>query len=208
MKLTLKDLTNIVKSVIKEQKEFDTIDWMVKVANRGNLKNEEISNLLDIFNENLGGYGVEVLRSSDFRKSYWGDIIALYVNMGEKYETTILYDIDNEEFIKTSWGDFMENRENEDMEVDDMLEESLNNDDIDEKIQKLLTMLHHRKKDKDTYTDGLEALKEKYSEMWDEDIFNKLLKQLRKWMYDSEASKHLPEYIIDTYYEISELYNP
>ena len=208
MKLTLKDLTNIVKWVIKEQKEFDTIDWMVKVANRSNLKNEEISNLLDIFNENLGGYGVEVLRSSDFRKSYWGDIIALYVNMGETYETTILYDIDNEEFIKTSWGDFIENRENEDMGVDDMLEESFNNDDIDEKIQKLLTMLHHGKKDKDIYTDGLEALKEKYSEMWDEDIFNNLLKQLRKWMYDSEASKYLPEYIIDTYYEISELYNP
>jgi hypothetical protein len=208
MKLTLNDLTNIVKSVIKEQKEFDTIEKMVKMANKHNLKNEEVSNLMDIFNEKLGGYGVEVLRSSDFRKSYWGDIIALYVNMGETYETTILYDIDNEEFIKTSWGDFMENRENEDMGVDDMLEESLNNDDIDEKIQKLLTMLHRGKKDKDTYTDGLEALKEKYSEMWDEDIFNKLLKQLRKWMYDSEASKYLPEYIIDTYYEISELYNP
>ncbi len=208
MKLTLNDLTNIVKSVIKEQKESDTIEKMVKMANKHNLKNEEVSNLMDIFNEKLGGYGVEVLRSSDFRKSYWGDIIALYVNMGETYETTILYDINNEEFIKTSWGDFMENRENEDMEVDDVLEESFNNDDIDEKIQKLLTMLHHGKKDKDIYTDGLEALKEKYSEMWDEDIFNKLLKQLKKWMYDSEASKYLPEYIIDTYYEISELYNP
>lgn len=119
MKLTLNDLTNIVKSVIKEQKESDTIEKMVKMANKHNLKNEEVSNLMDIFNENLGGYGVEVLRSSDFRKSYWGDIIALYVNMGERYETTILYDIDNEEFIKTSWGDFMENRENEDMGVDD-----------------------------------------------------------------------------------------
>ena len=44
--------------------------------------------------------------------------VASYVNMGDTYVATILYDIEKGEFFVTSWGDWVEEyeRENEPLE--------------------------------------------------------------------------------------------
>lgn len=57
----------------------------------------------------LHGYGVESCRDERaWVDSYYGDIIALYVNTGETYDTTLLYDTEAKEFLVISWGDWYE----------------------------------------------------------------------------------------------------
>ena len=65
--------------------------------------------VIERFNLWLDGHGVEPL--SDERayvSSYYMDIIALYVNEGDTYSQTLLYDTEFHTFYLTSWGDFLE----------------------------------------------------------------------------------------------------
>lgn len=54
-------------------------------------------------NEVLGGYGAEAL---------WGRRVtvpaAVYVNMGDTYITTLLFDYEKDTWYLTSWGDWIE----------------------------------------------------------------------------------------------------
>jgi hypothetical protein len=57
----------------------------------------------------IKGHGVESLDDSDFYvDSYWRGAIAAYVNMGDTYTTTVLFDTLGQRFHLTSWGDFYE----------------------------------------------------------------------------------------------------
>ena len=92
--------------------------------------------VLERFTLWLDGYGVEPL--SDERayvSSYYMDIIALYVNEGDTYSQTLLYDTEFHTFYLTSWGDFMESWEQnaEDEPVDDDEDEPVD-DDEDEPV--------------------------------------------------------------------------
>lgn len=60
-------------------------------------------------NELLSGHGVEPLKG-EWSNGYWGDIRAVYVNMGDTYANTLLYDR-NYGFRITSYGDFVEDCE-------------------------------------------------------------------------------------------------
>jgi len=55
----------------------------------------------------LGGFGVEAI---------WGDSCirpaAIYINMGETYEPTMLYDYEHHRWDAVSWGDWVEWMEN------------------------------------------------------------------------------------------------
>jgi len=54
-------------------------------------------------------FGVEALRDENaWVDGYWQNTIALYVNKGDTYDTTLLYDTENNRFLITSWGDFYE----------------------------------------------------------------------------------------------------
>jgi len=78
---------------------------------------EDIDQALDDANEFIGGYGVEAVRGEGYQVDrYYYDIIALYVNMGDTYSTTLLYDTENGEWLITSWGDFFEAWEGEHQE--------------------------------------------------------------------------------------------
>jgi hypothetical protein len=59
----------------------------------------------------LDGHGFEPIRSSDWNDSYWGDVIAIYCNMGDAYDTTILYDVNRRAWYVTSYGDWVEQYE-------------------------------------------------------------------------------------------------
>lgn len=123
IKLTLNELTKIIEKVINEQnfEEMSEIESKIKEWNSDPCSGNCVDERLDEANEILDGYGVEVLRGKAWNDRYYGNIIALYVNMGETYEKTIVYDVSKGEFMLTSWGDFMEEweAENEEPEEDD-----------------------------------------------------------------------------------------
>lgn len=65
----------------------------------------------------LEGHGVEAIRGNVLRGGerhdtrYYGDILALHVNMGDTYVPTIIYDVGTDRFYAMSWGDWVEWRE-------------------------------------------------------------------------------------------------
>lgn len=67
--------------------------------------------IMEALNAVLEGYGVEAIRDENAWDSYHGDIIATYVNMGDPYTSTVLYDVENDRYLTTTWGDFVEERE-------------------------------------------------------------------------------------------------
>ena len=67
-------------------------------------------NALDEINKILKGYGVEAIRDNDWA-SYFCDIGLLYVNLGDTYIPTVVYDTRKKRFIITSWGNIIESNE-------------------------------------------------------------------------------------------------
>jgi len=67
-----------------------------------------VDTALDEVNRALDAHGIEALRHEGTWDSYYGDTVALYVNTGETYAPTVLYDIDSDTFEVTSWGDWYE----------------------------------------------------------------------------------------------------
>ena len=68
---------------------------------------DKVDLTMTAINEVIDGYGVEAIRCS-WASSYYGDICALYVNMGDTYDQTVVYDTRKGKYIVTSWGDFVE----------------------------------------------------------------------------------------------------
>jgi hypothetical protein len=68
--------------------------------------------VLEEANRLLKGFGVEATQceSCQVDKYYYG-IVLLYVNMGETYETTFMYDTEKGRFLIGSWGDWFERHE-------------------------------------------------------------------------------------------------
>jgi tetrahydromethanopterin S-methyltransferase subunit G len=71
---------------------------------------DEIDEALNDINEILKCYGVESIQDNDFY-GYYCDIGILYVNTGETYDFTVLYDTRQERFLITSWGNIVESDE-------------------------------------------------------------------------------------------------
>ena len=60
-------------------------------------------------NKILDGHGVESIRSHAASAPYYVDIAALYVNMGDSYATTVVYETnENRWHWPTTLGDFVE----------------------------------------------------------------------------------------------------
>mgnify|MGYP001079359508 CR=1 FL=1 len=121
-------ITNdIAKEVLMEVWQVDSkqIELIFKVINRKvdlsqfesvNRLRSQCFNPPDILNEKMealneliDGFGIESSRMEGYYKNhYWSDCIGLYVNQGESYAITIIYDIVNDRFEFTSWGDWIE----------------------------------------------------------------------------------------------------
>jgi hypothetical protein len=63
---------------------------------------------MDRINNLLHGYGVEAIRGDVSYEPFWMDAVALYVNMGDTYIPTVLYDVPKYAFRVMSWGDWVE----------------------------------------------------------------------------------------------------
>ena len=79
--------------------------WIKHCFNRPN----DAELIMNALNELLDGHGTEAIRNeSAYINRYYDDCIGIYVNMGDTYITTIVYDTELNEFKITSWGDFIE----------------------------------------------------------------------------------------------------
>lgn len=90
-------------------KESSRIARMIYGANSSK-KREAV---LEHVNKLIGGHGTEVIRDENAWDGYYGDAVAEYVNMGDTYDVTLLYDTRDYEFHLTSWGDWYEAYEQE-----------------------------------------------------------------------------------------------
>jgi hypothetical protein len=67
---------------------------------------------MQLADELMEAYGIEAIRipgAEDDR--YYGDIVALYVNTGDTYNGTLLYDVDKRRFYATTYGDWLQSQE-------------------------------------------------------------------------------------------------
>jgi len=89
--------------------------WNTKIKSLSNTERyEKIDEILKKANKILHGFGVEPITDENaFINKYYYDIIGLYVNMGDTYDTTLVFDTDRQKFLITSWGDFYEKWQSE-----------------------------------------------------------------------------------------------
>jgi hypothetical protein len=64
--------------------------------------------VLDYADHLLDAHGVEAVRGDYHVNGFYQDIVALYVNMGDTYTATLLYETDTGRFLVTTFGDWVE----------------------------------------------------------------------------------------------------
>ena len=64
-----------------------------------------VDDAMETINKVLGGYGVEAIEADKYIDSYYRHAAALFVNMGDTYDTTVLFDTDRGTFRIVSYGD-------------------------------------------------------------------------------------------------------
>lgn len=70
---------------------------------------EPVMKYCDHLLETCGVEGIE--KEGAYTSKYWLDTIALYLNSGDTYSPTIVADLEENQFILTSYGDFVESLE-------------------------------------------------------------------------------------------------
>ncbi len=66
--------------------------------------------VLDLVNTLTNAHGIEAIRGDMWVNSYYGDIVGLYVNMGDTYAATIVYDTPADRWYLTDYGTWVEKR--------------------------------------------------------------------------------------------------
>lgn len=84
-------------------------EWAAQLKAAGGRKSADAA--LDDADRRLEGHGVEAIRGDYHVDNYYYDIVALYVNMGDTYNGTILYETDTGRFLVTTMGDWVEQNE-------------------------------------------------------------------------------------------------
>lgn len=79
-----------------------THQWLCQCYHRPS----RIELIMSALSETLDAFGIEAIWEGYEHTS--GDVIAEYVNMGDTYDTTILYSHHHDRFEVTSWGDWVE----------------------------------------------------------------------------------------------------
>jgi hypothetical protein len=100
----------------KDYKNNEVREWRPFLASALNrvkkhkpVTNREIENVMERVNAVfLDGLGVEAIRDPSQWIDFWTTTRALYVNLGDTYINTLLYDTKARKFRDWSWGDFVE----------------------------------------------------------------------------------------------------
>lgn len=86
---------------------------LIDKQNKANLSSgKEIELTLRQINKLLNGFGIQVVTGDQARQSYWMDAVAAYVNKGDTYDLTVIFDTIKNKFVITSLGDFVEKNQN------------------------------------------------------------------------------------------------
>ncbi len=99
--------TNPSKTRLLKEEFEDEMRDKVNSLNTQNLEGRAVSKILDELNRKYGGYGVETVLDYQNRPFY-GDIALEYINMGDSYTSTIIYDVDKKEFAFDNIGEYTE----------------------------------------------------------------------------------------------------
>ncbi len=83
---------------------FASVQKWVKQCYNVPTKREQV---MEAANELLNGHGIEAIKG-EWQNGFWCDTRAVYVNMGDTYANTLLYDRDSACYRIMSWGDFVE----------------------------------------------------------------------------------------------------
>ena len=103
----------LFKKKVKENfpEDYDKIFRIIDSFKGGS---REVEDAMQEINDLIGGYGVESISDEQIYVSkFWFNTVAIYVNMGDSYVTTILYDTQSDKFDCTTYGDFVEEMERE-----------------------------------------------------------------------------------------------
>ncbi len=96
------------------QEKLNDLKVTIEKWNKENPSPQKVDQYLEYANKEIDGYGVEAVTDENaYVDSYYHNIIALYVNMGDTYVPTVVYSTETKEFMVTSWGDFYENWQND-----------------------------------------------------------------------------------------------
>jgi hypothetical protein len=104
--VTAQELRGLIKGEIAPDSYPGVVAWIKECHNRPYL----IEQVLQALNVVLGGYGVEGIRSRRAWSDFWHDTKFLYVNIGDSYANTIIFDTETERFKTGSVGDLLEGR--------------------------------------------------------------------------------------------------
>ena len=66
---------------------------------------------LDVANAATRAHGVECMRSHDLDDQFYGDIAMLYVNMGDMYATTLIFDVATRDYALIDYAAWMQRYE-------------------------------------------------------------------------------------------------
>jgi uncharacterized protein (TIGR02996 family) len=86
-----------------------TAEIMKLIKNSGR-SGKQVNETLEKISKILDSFGVESIRQEHMGNGYWADTAAAYVNVGDSYEQTVLYDVRANRFLITTVGDFVEGR--------------------------------------------------------------------------------------------------
>ena len=95
------------------QERLKIPEWKAKVINvltkEHASSHSDVDDILGIIESLLEGNGVEPLKG-DHVDNYYMDINILYINLGDTYTPTVLYDTLLNRFFVCSWGDYIESK--------------------------------------------------------------------------------------------------
>jgi hypothetical protein len=102
-------LKRLGPNLLKEYspKDADIIAQDICLAIRGANTPKLIDKAMNTINKLIKGYGVETIRHHGSHP-YWQDCGLIYVNQGDNYTPTIIYDTRKEKWFCTDWGTLVE----------------------------------------------------------------------------------------------------
>jgi hypothetical protein len=120
-----KDLVGEKKTAAKWKAEELAREWQIDEADAEQVlklvkrpgSDNSADRTMEKINKLIGGFGVEAIRSEEAWDRFWTDIVAICVNMGDTYDLTVVYDVDEGKCIITTWGDWVEDAERRGIEV-------------------------------------------------------------------------------------------
>ena len=104
---TAKKIRGIITGEINPEVFYSVELWLKSCHNRPSDPELQMCALDEV----LGGFGVEPITTGGYLDHYHQNIQAVYVNMGDTYDLTILFDNKTQKFVLTSWGDWVERHE-------------------------------------------------------------------------------------------------